>query len=213
MDDILIIGAGGIGREVAWIIEQINEVKKTFNILGFIDDNIEIHGSNINGYVVLGGVDYLLNMDKNICVVCAIADYKIKKSIIEKLKLKEFQYPSIVHPDVNIDNTNIIGKGCIIYPAVIITTNTQIGEYVIISPKCGIGHESVIKNYCSILWGVNISGKVKLEEGCLIGSGTTIIQGLRVGKGAIVGAGTVVIKEIPNDCTSVGNPAKIIKFH
>ncbi len=213
MQDLVIIGAGGVGREVAWIVEQINNVKATFNLIGFIDDSAELHGNSINGYKILGDVNYLLGMKKDINVVCAIANYKIKKSIMEKLNLRQFQHTSIIHPDVYINSTNAIGKGCVIYPGVIITTNTKIGDYVIISPKCGIGHEAIIEDYCSILWNVSVSGNVKIDEGCLIGSGATIIQGRRIGRETIVGAGSVVIREIPEKCTAVGIPAKVIKFN
>lgn len=213
MQDIVIIGAGGVGKETAWIIEQINELKPTFNILGFIDDNNGLIHKNINGYKVLGNVDWLLNIDKNIGVVCAIANYKVKKSIMEKLSLKNFDYPSIISLDVYINNTNIIGKGCIIYPGVLITTNIKLGDHVIISPKCGIGHEAVIEDYCSVLWNVSISGNVKIEEGCLIGSGTTIIQNKTIGRETILGAGAVVVKDIQKNCTAVGCPAKIVSLN
>ena len=210
MQDLVIIGAGGVGREVAWVIEQINNLKPTFNVLGYVDDNEALHGNNINGHKILGGIDYLLNMNNNISVICAIANYKVKKNIINKLSLSEFQYPSIIHPDVYINNTNTVGKGCVIYPGVIVTTNIKVGDYVIISPKCGIGHQVVIEDYCSVLWNVNISGNVKIEEGCLIGSGATIIQNRVIGRETIVGAGAVVVNNIPGNCTAVGIPAKVI---
>ena len=86
LKDIVIIGAGGVGRETALIIEDINKVNKEWSLLGFVDDNIHIQGSNINGYDVLGNLEFLENYNKEVYVVCAIANYKIKKNIIEKLK-------------------------------------------------------------------------------------------------------------------------------
>lgn len=210
MQDIVIIGAGGIGKEAAWIIEQINEERPTFKILGFVDDDNGLKHTIVNGYEVLGNVDWLLNSYENVCVVCAISSYEIKKSILEKLNLKKFDYPAIISPGVYIHNSNILGKGCIIYPGVIITTNIKLGDYVIICPKCGIGHEVIIDSYCSILWNVSVSGKVIIEEGCLIGSGTTIIQDRIIGREAILGAGSVVIKDIPSNSTAVGCPAKVV---
>ena len=213
MQDLVIIGAGGVGKEVAWIIEQINKFKPTFTILGYIDDNGEIHGNIINGYKILGNIEYLLNMNQDLCVVCAIANYNVKKNIIAKLRFKKFHFPSIIHPDIYINNTNKIGVGNIIYPGVIITTNIIMGDFVIISPKCGIAHEVIIENYCSVLWNVNISGNVKIKEGCLIGSGATIIQGKNIGSESTVGAGAVVITNVPDNCTVVGVPARIVKFN
>lgn len=219
MKDIVIIGAGGVGREAAWIIEQINERKSTWNILGFIDDNKYIWDTTIDGYKILGGIDYLMSyveqLEKNriiepLYVVIAIANYKVKKSIIEKLDNK-FKFATIIHPEVYIHNSNSIGEGNIIYPGVVMTTNITVGNQVIISPKCGIGHDTVIKDYVSLLWNVNVSGVDVIEEGVLMGSGATVIQSKTIGKGAVIGAGAVVIKDVEGERISVGVPAVCIK--
>lgn len=213
MKDIIIIGAGGVGREVAFIIEEINKETPTWNILGFIDDNKEIHGKVINGYSVLGDLSYLDNYEKKEekpKVIIAIANYNIKKNIVFKLSNK-FKFATIIHPEVSIHNTVIIGNGSIIYKGVIVTTNITIGNHVIVSPKCGIGHDSIIKDYVSLLWNVNISGNDVIEEGVLIGSGATVIQGRKVGQAAVIGAGAVVVKDILSNTTNVGVPSNIIK--
>lgn len=206
MKDIVIIGAGGVGRETAWIIEQINMRKPTWNIIGFVDDNEEIWNSEINGYKVIGNLSYLNNLENKPYVIIAIANYKVKKSIVNKLE-DRFQFATIIHPDVYLNRTIEIGKGSIVYPGVIMTTNIIIGNHVIVSPKCGIGHDSVIKDYVSLLWNVNVSGFDVIEEGVFIGSGATIIQGKSIGKEAIIGAGAVVITDIENNSTNVGVPS------
>lgn len=210
MKDIVIIGAGGVGREVVWIIEQINMKEDTWNIVGFIDDNEKIWGTEMNGYKVIGGLSCLDEFEIKPEVIVAIANYNVKKIIVEKLEGK-LKFATVVHPDVYLNRTIKIGKGSIIYPAVIMTTNISIGNHVIVSPKCGIGHDSIIKDYVSLLWNVNISGFDVIEEGVLIGSGATIIQGKRVGYESIVGAGAVVVKDIDGNSTNVGVPTVRIK--
>jgi len=212
MQDIVIIGAGGVGKEVALLIEQINNKKLTYNLIGFIDDNSSLHGTQINGYKVLGGIEHLKTMHSPIYAVCAIANYKVKKNIINSLMSSSVHFANIIHPDVYISNTNSVGEGVIIYSGVIMTTNIKIGDHVIISPKCGIGHEALIENYVSLLWNVNVSGNVTIREGSLIGSGVTIIQNKIIGKASILGAGAVVIKDIPDNCTAVGMPAKVVNW-
>ena len=212
MQDIVIIGAGGVGKEVALLIEQINNKKLTYNLIGFIDDNSSLHGTQINGYKVLGGIEHLKTMHSPIYAVCAIANYKVKKNIINSLTSSSVHFANIIHPDVYISNTNSVGEGVIIYSGVIMTTNIKIGDHVIISPKCGIGHEALIENYVSLLWNVNVSGNVTIREGSLIGSGVTIIQNKIIGKASILGAGAVVIKDIPDNCTAVGMPAKVVNW-
>lgn len=210
MKDIFIVGSGGVGRETAWIIEEINKRKKTFNIVGFIDDNKYIHGKYLNDYRVLGDMEYLKNYFKGSSVVIAMTNYKHKKRIVEYLG-NDFIYENIIHPDVSICKSINIGHGVIIYPGVIMTTNIEIGNHVIISPKCGIGHNSKIENYASLLWNVNVSGYVVIKEGALIGSGSTIIQNESIGRCATIGAGAVVIKDIKDGTTNVGIPAREVK--
>lgn len=229
MKDLVIVGAGGLGQEIIYLVDAINNREKRWNILGFIDDNKELHGQVVLGYKVLGGLDLLENyVDKEskekktseyslkegkkeelYCVV-AIANYKAKKNIVEKIKDK-VEFASLVHPEVYIHESNSLGEGVIIYPGVIITVDVNVGNHVIISPKCGIGHNSIIKDYVSLLWNVNISGNDVIEEGVLMGSGSTIIQNKRIGQGSTIGAGAVVVKDIIRDSISVGIPAKPIK--
>ena len=216
MKDIVIIGAGGVGSETAWIIEQINIKKDEWNLLGFIDDNELMQGKDIIGYKVIGSVEKFIKTYKNFkkedrpYVVIAIANYSVKKDIVNKLK-NMFNFATLIHPDVFIHTSNSIGEGCIIYPGVIITVDIKIGNHVIVSPKCGIGHNSKVGDYVSLLWNVNVAGYDIIEEGCLIGSGATIIQNKIIGKGSIVGAGSVVVKDIEANKTAVGVPARVIK--
>lgn len=210
MKKIIIIGAGGVGREVALIINQINKFKPTWNIIGFLDDNPDCLGKTLNGHKIIGNVDLLNNMSKDIYIVVAISNYRVKKEIVSKLEGK-FKFATLIHPRVSVHDFMTVGDGTIIYEGAILTTDIKIGEHVIISPKCGIGHDSIIKDYVSLLWNVNISGGDIIEEGVLMGSCSTVIQNLKIGKGAIIGAGSVVVKDIPAYSTAVGVPARVIK--
>lgn len=210
MKNIVIIGAGGVGREVSLIIQQINELEQTWNLLGFIDDNTDNWGKVINGYSVIGGIDSLEFLSNDTYIVIAIANYKVKKNIVNKVNNK-FKFATIVHPKVWIHDYMTVGEGTIIYEGAILTANIEIGNHVIISPKCGVGHDSIIKDYVSLLWNVNVSGNDLIEEGVMMGSGSTVIQGKKIGKGSIIGAGAVVVNDIESFSTAVGVPAKVIK--
>ena len=210
MKNIVIIGAGGVGREGSLIIQQINELEQTWNLLGFIDDNTDNWGKVINGYSVIGGIDSLEFLSNDTYIVIAIANYKVKKNIVNKINNK-FKFATIVHPKVWIHDYMTVGEGTIIYEGAILTANIEIGNHVIISPKCGVGHDSIIKDYVSLLWNVNISGNDLIEEGVMMGSGSTVIQGKKIGKGSIIGAGAVVVNDIESFSTAVGVPAKVIK--
>ena len=195
MKDIVIIGAGGIGREVAYFIEEINEISPNWNIIGFIDENIEIHNKDLNGYKVLGGLNALTELNVKPYVVVAIANCTVKKKIVERLEGK-FDFATIIYPTVKVSKYIEIGKGSIIYPGVILTVNTKIGNHVLLSGNCGIGHDTVIGDYSSVLWGSNFSGYDNVGESCFIGVGTKVIQGINISDGNRISAGMTVVEDV-----------------
>lgn len=210
MEKICIVGAGGFAREVAWLIEEINRYEKKYEFLGYIDDNSDNIGKELNGYKVLGNIEYLNSLEQ-INVVIAIGNGKIREEILKKIKNKK--YPKLIHPDVKISNYTTVGEGSIICAGNILTVNIEIGEHVIINLDCTVGHDTILKNYTTILPGAHISGNVTIGERTTIGTGAAIIQGIGIGSDTMIGAGSVVSKEIPQNCTAVGVPAKVIKTH
>ncbi|MDY0235320.1 MAG: acetyltransferase [Gudongella sp.] len=211
MKDIVIIGAGGFGREVAWLIEDINSLNNEWDIVGFVDDNKTLHGTEINGYKVVGNVEWLRGQE--LYVVNAIGDPIIKKNVMKKLSGSKNTYPVLIHPSVIYSDKVTFGEGSIICAGNIITVNIEVGKHVIINLDCTIGHDAILGDYTTVLPSVNISGFVEMEECVSIGTGSAIIQGVSVGKNTVIGAGAVVVKDLPSNCTAVGSPAKPIKFN
>lgn len=209
MKDIVIIGAGGFAREVCWLIEEINKVNSEWNILGFIDENADNHGKILNGYPVLGGIQWFGKKD-DIWAVCAVGSCQAKESLIAKADKHNVKYATLIHPSVMMSQFVEIGEGSIICAGNIFTTNIKIGRHVIVNLDCTIGHDAIIEDYSTILPSVNVSGNVVIEKGVSVGTGSAIIQGVKIGEGSTIGAGAVVIKNIPNNCTAVGVPAKPI---
>ncbi len=209
MNKLIIIGAGGFGKEVAWLAERINLKVPTWEILGFVDDNAELQNKVINGYPILGGVSCLKEYE-DVFVVCAIGSSKVRKVVINRLHGVKFA--TLIDPSVTISNKVNIGEGCIICANTIITVNIDIGNHVIINLGCTIGHDSQISNFVTLNPSVNVSGLVKIGECVEVGTGTQVIQNKIVESGSVIGAGSVVVKDIPANCTAVGIPAKPIKF-
>jgi sugar O-acyltransferase (sialic acid O-acetyltransferase NeuD family) len=213
MKDIVVIGAGGFGKEVAQLIKEINKDKKTWNLLGFIDETVEKQGLLINGTPVLGGFDWFLKNPKiKIWTVCALGNPKDKFNLIKKASAYPINYATLIHPDAKINKYSDLGFGCIICCNSFISVNTKIGNHVCINPDCGIGHDTIIEDYSSLYWNVTLSGNVCIHEGCEIGSKAIVIQKRTVGKWSIIGAGAVIINDLPENCTAVGVPGKIIKI-
>lgn len=213
MKEIVIIGAGGFGREVKMLIDQINQIQLVYNFRGYYDDGFE-KGDLINGFPILGGVKDINNIDGVVYVVCAIGDPKLKSKLLGMLNNSSIIYPTLIHPNVCIGTDQVeIGQGVIICSNTVITVNVNIEDFTILNLACTVGHDSNIGKYCSFMPGTNISGEVNIGEGVYIGTGAKIINQLEIGEYSIIGAGAVVSKSIPQHCTAVGIPAKPIKFH
>ena len=211
MKDIVIIGAGGFGREVKVLIDAINEKKPIYNFLGYFDDGFE-KGSLINGFKVLGQISEVNNFNKDIQVAIAVGTPKTKEQIVNKLQNEHIHFPTLIHPSVIYSTDTVtIGKGAIICAGCIITCNIVIHDFVILNLMCSVGHDTVIKEYTSIMPGVNISGEVLINSRGYIGTGAKIINQLEIGTNTTIGAGAVVSKSIPSNCIAVGVPARVIK--
>ncbi len=213
LKDIVVIGAGGLGKEVTQLLKDINQDKKTWNMLGYIDETPEKQGAVINDTSVLGKFDWFENKNReNLWAVCALGNPRDKYNLIKKLSAENINYATLIHPNAKINKYSEIGFDCIICCNTFISVNTKIGNHICINPGCGIGHDTVIEDYSSLYWNVSLSGNVTIHEGCEIGSKATVIQKKTVGKWSVLGAGAVVVKDIPAFCTAVGVPAKPIKF-
>jgi len=214
MKDLIIFGASGFGREVAWAVERINKVSPTWNLLGFMDDNESIQGTEINGYKVLGKTADVINYP-DAFFVCAVGSSKIREKIINNIKSlnPNIKFGTVIDPSVEISDLVTIGEGTIICAHTIITVNISIGSHVIINLDCTIGHDAVLHDFVTLYPSVNVSGITQIGHATELGTGMQIIQGKTIGDYSIVGAGAVVVKDLPSKCTAVGSPARPIKFH
>ena len=209
---LVIIGAGGFGREASLLVEEINAQKPSEALIlkGFIDEDLSLKGKMMRGYPVLGSRAEFALLANDCQAICVVGDPKAKKALVNKAKGLGAHFLNLVHPQVMLAGDVSLGSGVLISKGSLLTVNITIGDHVSINPGCGIGHDSDIGIFSTLMWGVNIAGGVKIGQGCLIGSGATVLQGLKVGDGVTIGAGAVVTKDLPAGCTAVGVPAKII---
>lgn len=212
MKDIVIFGAGGLGREVACLIKRINAVQPEWNLLGFYDDGVEVGVRNEYG-AVLGNVQDLTAYDKEVAVAIAIGSPRTVKMIVEKLsENKNLQYPNLISPDFSIsdpDNYNM-GYGNIIQRNCTISCNVHLGNFNILNTGIGLGHDVKVGNYNSFMPAVKISGEVTMGDCNFFGVGSVVLQQLKVGNGIKLGAGSVLMRNAKDDILYLGNPAKKI---
>lgn len=209
-NDIVIVGAGGFGREVAWLIERINAMQPTWNILGFVDD---AGRGCVSGWDILGNTDWLLAYDHPLAVAVAIGSSDARKSVAEKIMAnRRLSFPTLVDPSATTSESVRYGKGCIVCAGTILTVDITFGDFCIVNLDCTIGHDALLRDYVTLYPSVNVSGAVELGTCVEMGTGSQIIQLKVVGAKTIVGAGAVVTKDLPSGCVAVGMPAKSVKM-
>ena len=213
MKELYIIGAGGFGREIAWLVERINQEKPTWHLKGFIDDNPEIWGRGFDDYPVIGGCESLRKINHDIWVLCAIGSSKTRRRIIEGLGTSpNIHFATVIDPSVQMSKRVEIGEGTMICAGNIITVDVTIGKHNIINLDCTIGHDAILGDFVTLYPSVNVSGCSAIGSETELGTGMQTIQGMKIGSQTIVGAGSVVIRDIPERCVAVGSPAKVIKI-
>ena len=209
---VVIVGAGGFGREVLEIFKCQNKISNIWGILGFIDEDSRLRGKMINGYPVLGDLGWFKEHDnKNLGCVCTIGECEARSQVVERLQKIGVKYYNAIHPSVVMSEFVELGNDVIIGAGSVLTANIKIGDHVHINLNTTVGHDTEIGDCCTINPMVAISGNCNIGRRTYIGSGTTVIQNISVGSDSIVGAGSVVIRNLPSNVTACGVPARVIK--
>jgi len=212
-EKLVVIGTGGLGREVMHLIYDFNKETAIYNVLGFIDGDSFCMGKLVEGYPVLGTDDWLLQCGEEMNVVIAIGSGKTRNLVYNKISSnKNLKFPVILAKSAVLPETVKLGQGCIVLQSCVFSPNTILGDFSVINPACTIAHDVTINDYVTISPGVNIAGNVIIGDNVSIGIGACIIQGINIGQNTVIGAGAAVVRDIPADCTAVGVPAKPIKY-
>lgn len=211
-EDLAIYGFGGFGREVACLINSINEVCPVWNLIGYFDDYST--GCENKYGKVLGGIDTLNTWDKPLNIIIAIASPDILKSVVNKIQNKNITFPNIFSPSViYFDQESLnIGKGNIFCHGVSISTNVSYGDFNLMNCFTSFGHDVILGSYNSVGPGCRISGEVTIGDSNFIGVGATVLQRLKIGNHTRIGAASTLIRSAKDYGLYVGNPAQKMKF-
>ena len=202
-----IIGCGNHGMVIKDIIGYLGNLE----LIGFLDDNKNLWGKNVDGLKVLGNLS-LENKNRFDleAVVLGIGDNKIRASFYNLAKFLELYLPSIIHPSAIISKNTKLGEGVVIMPGVIINTGTTIGNNVCLNTGVQLDHDNYIEDHVHIYPRAVLTGCVKVGKYSYIGANASIRDHVNVGSYTFIGLGSVVTKNIPDNVIVYGNPAKII---
>lgn len=207
--ELVIVGAGGFGREVLDVLRAIDPSEQRWRFKGFVDDCEPDPGRlrRIDAEWV-GTVDQFMARPKASYFVIGIGHPTTRRRVAERIGQQIAEPATLVHPSATIGADVEVGAGTVICSHVSITTNVRLGSHVHLNLNCTIGHDVTVGNYVTINPLVAVSGDVVIRSDVMLGTTSAILQGLEVGQGAVVGAGAVVVKNVPPQTTVVGLPAK-----
>ncbi len=197
--EFAIYGAGGMGKECAWISEESSLINE---LAFFLDDNTQV--TDCLGKEVLHKIPFAIP------IIISIANPNIRKNVVASLGPKQ-EYINLISKSVRVHSSAVLGLGNIMGFNAIVSCDVKVGSHCLLNAKSIIGHDSIIGDFVSIMYNVNVSGNVKIGDGTLVGSGAVILQGKEIGKNCVVGAGAVVTQNIPDNSLAVGVPAIIKK--
>ena len=212
-DDLVIVGAGGFGREVADVVHAVNESarNRVWNLHGIIDDNPNSTNLDLlarRGLRHLGTLDTFVNQPPRPSYAIGIGNPAIRYRIATTLDAAGFTPATLIHPDATIGSQVHIGLGSVICAGARLTTNITLGRHVHVNLNATIGHDTTVGDFVSINPLASISGDCEIAREVTLGVGSSIINGLTVGQRAVVGGGACVIRPVAPGSTVVGVPAK-----
>ena len=196
MKNIVIIGAGDLGKEIVWLIEDINKISPTYLIIGFLDDDREKTGKEFYGYKVLGGTEKLKELSEKIPLraVIAIQDGTVRKRIVEE-NSDFLNWESIIHPTAVIASTSSVGKGSILFPQVTISVDSKLGDFGLYYIHSTICNDCNIGDYVSFMSGASVSEHAIIGDECFLAAGSCVYPHKKLGKKSEVAVAAVVQKD------------------
>jgi acetyltransferase EpsM len=212
MKKLIIIGGRTGALEVKGIVDDINRVAPTYEVIGVLDDDPLLQGSMVGGMPVLGDLNKALQFRgvKYVFAIGSISTQHKRAEIMATLQLDRSNFETIIHPTALINESAFIGSGCIIHPRATICNDAHVGDFCIVAVASTIGPFSKIYNYAMVTSNVLILSGAEVGEAAFVGSMTCIVENVKIGANARIGVGSVVGRNVANGMFAMGNPLRLL---
>lgn len=198
---VLLVGASGLAREVL--------ATGIPGVVGILDDDEELHGSEVGGVPVLGSLP--IAIDRTELLLVCVGPSSCRREIVHSYAacgVDAARYATYIARSARIGRSSDIGPGCILLEGVVVTADARLGRHVVVMPNCVVTHDDKIDDFSTLAAGVALGGGVRIHESAYIGMNASVRQGVTIGEAATVGMGSVVIRDVPGGQTWAGVPAR-----
>lgn len=209
MTALVIVGAGGFARETAQAVLAAGGT----DLLGHLDDDPALHGTEVDGVPVLGGCDLVHALPAARAVICVgnPRDYAARARLVRRLGLPEERYATVVHPTAAVSATSTVGPGSVLLAHCVLTAAVRVGAHVAVMPQTVLTHDDVVEDFATLASGVRLGGGARVARGAYVGSGALVREGTAIGGWSLIGMGSSVLGEVPPGEVWVGSPARRLR--
>lgn len=215
---LVIVGAGGHGRETLDVVEAINAAATaqgatvSYEFVGFVADDADAELLGRRGASLLGSIDWLSSPEaEGVCYTIAIGPSDVRARVAADIDARSTLAEcavALVHPLASVGSDVELGQGVILAAGARITTNVRVGEHTHLNVNAVVSHDCRLGAFVTCSPGVLVNGNCILEDGVFLGTGAIVTPGCRIGANAVIGAGAVVLGDVPPGVTAVGTPAR-----
>ena len=211
--DLVLIGAGGFGRETIEVVRSINHRQRAWNLLGFLDDAGPLQGHRVSGVSVLGPISDAAHRQDVSVTICTgnPTNYSSRQAIVRRLELPVSRYATLIHPTAVVPPSVQVGVGCVLQAGVVATADISVGDHVLVMPGVVFTHDNVIGDFVTIGAGASLAGGVRIGAGAYVGAGVLVSAECTVGAGSLLGMGSVVLRDVPPGQVWCGSPARYLR--
>jgi sugar O-acyltransferase (sialic acid O-acetyltransferase NeuD family) len=209
---LVLAGAGGFARETVGLVSALNAREAIWDLVGFLDDDEQLHGTSVGGVHVIGGIDWARDHDVRVAVCTGSpANYTSRARVVQRLGPEPDRYATLIHPTAVLAPSVSVGAGSVIHALTVATGDAQIGGHVAVMPTAVITHDDVIDHFVTIAAGVLLAGGVHVEVGAYLGSGSRVREQRTIGAWSLVGMGAIVTRDVPPGEVWTGSPAVFLR--
>lgn len=205
---IIIVGAGGFGREVlqwarhAW-------PSHAGKIVGFLSDDLHALDGHRTTLPILGSPESFEPLPSD-GLVLAIGIRGVRREVAERLAARGARFLTMIHPTAIVADTAVIGPGSVICPYAVVSDAVRLGRCVLVNYHASLGHDAAVGDYAVLSPYATLGGRAALEPDVFLGLHASVGPGRRVGAGSVVSSNSVALVDTAENCLVYGVPGRVV---